>query len=237
MSSAENHGTPEGWDGDWQDLDLLHVRSPERGSFLRFVYEPTGNLGWAGVRWEDRRGQQPHDSSVVAVPGGVLRFRVRGRQPGQRVKFFVGGDSDGGAVFASPTGRPSERDLGVPLPLEWTELEIRLPAEGLELRSLFGWSVAASTNGGSAWSSTSTTCGSRAARAPRTGSPPATCFPRLRGPFPYLGPSCRCSSSSSSRTRAACRRPGRPPLRGGWSCSGATCSFPAVGTTARREPW
>ena len=130
--SGKNHFSPNGWMGDQEALDFndcIRLSPDWADRSIRIRYSPDAPealKGWAGIYWQhppDNWADNPEKgydlSNYVA-----LRFKARGTGACEKVKFIVGGVTDG--PFPSSIKKPIvvtgyEPEGWVTLAPEWEE--------------------------------------------------------------------------------------------------------------------
>jgi hypothetical protein len=130
--SSDNHYVPEGWMGDWSDIQLddNYKLDPLRSSVIRITYTPQGSNHWAGIYWWDPPGSnwaQDKDGEYNLSCATKLTFWARGENSGEKAEFKVGGlqgkyrDSLQPALSTGP----------IVLTNEWTQYTIDLTGKDL----------------------------------------------------------------------------------------------------------
>ena len=139
--AKENHFSPSGWMGDWHALefnDCARVGADWVNRSIEIKYRPDSSQpnGWAGIYW-----LEPPKNWADKSGGGFklteyagLRFRARGEQSGEEVKFFAGGLSKGAypsSIKAPVMVQGSECEGFVTLTTKWQEFCIDVSKENL----------------------------------------------------------------------------------------------------------
>ena len=136
--SPDNHFTPSGWMGDYQDIRFNDHWKPagskDPKTVVHITYAATGkqNNGWAGIYWQTPANNWGNRPGSLNLNGArKLLFKARGEKGGEAVEEFkVGGISGDYADSATAGIGP------VTLAKEWKEYAINL--DGQELSSIAG---------------------------------------------------------------------------------------------------
>ena len=132
--SRSDHYVPEGWMGDYGDIqyDPNFTRDPQRPNVIKITYTPTGGNRWAGIYWWDPPGYGwgQKDGGYDLSCATKLTLWARGERGGEVAEFKVGGlpgkdgkyqDSLQSALSSGP----------ITLTGDWTQYSIDLAGQDL----------------------------------------------------------------------------------------------------------